>query len=91
MLQHRNALFADLWPGAGKICKICGVHREWTKAVLLHSCAEFRELFRQLCATCPAGWITSKDLQPHSANGGGSISRLDEARSNSKVRAQHAI
>ena len=53
------------------------VQREWAKAVLFHPRAEFWKLFRQLCATRPAGWVPSKDLQSHCANSGGTVRRLD--------------
>jgi len=67
------------------------VHGEWAEAVLFHSRTELWQLLWEFGATRPAGWVASKDLQSHGANGGGAICGLHEAWANGKVSAEHAI
>jgi hypothetical protein len=67
------------------------VHSERAEAVFLHSRTELWQLFWKFGATRPAGWVASKDLQPHRADRRRAISRLHQAWTNGKVRAKHAI
>ena len=68
ILQQCDALLTNLWPRPSEICEIRGVHGEWAEAVLFHSRTELWQLLWEFGATRPAGWVASKDLQPHGAD-----------------------
>ena len=91
VLQHRDALLADLRSRSREVGKVRGVDGERSEPVLLHPRAERGQLLRQFGTPRPTGGIAGEDLESHRADRRGAIRRLDQARTDGEVGAEHAI